>query len=108
MKVLIKDHKPMEDGKYKLRLFIPEKDFSACFSQMGYKGLKKLLDDSDTNHEKFMIKQSVDLKQILQNKNIQKLINSRFSIDVVNMYPPIKYLLIKKAVRYYTQTFVDG
>ena len=32
LKVLIKDHKPMKDGKYKLRLFIPETNFSACFS----------------------------------------------------------------------------
>ena len=32
MKVLIKDHKPMRDGKYKLRLFIPSTNFSSCFS----------------------------------------------------------------------------
>ena len=71
-KVLTKDLKPIKDGNYKLYLVIPETNFSVCFSEMGYKGLKKLLDDSDSNHERFMIKQSVDLIQVLQNKNIQK------------------------------------
>ena len=52
--------------------------FSACFSEMGYKGQKNLLDDSDTNHEVFMIKQYVNLKQTLQQKDIHKTNKSLF------------------------------
>ena len=46
-KLLIKDHKEMKaDRTYPTRLVVPATNFTAGFSNAGYRGIKKILDDN--------------------------------------------------------------
>ena len=58
------------EEEFPTRLAIPITNFTVTFSKLGYVGIKKVLDNNDVNHERFMVKQSVDLKRELQGKGI--------------------------------------
>jgi len=63
--LLIKDHKARKNGQFPLRLVIPATNFTACFSKVGYLGIKKVLDSHGVNYTRFTIVQASDLRKTL-------------------------------------------
>eukprot|EP00957_Ditylum_brightwellii_P115938 8843043-Ditylum_brightwellii.AAC.1 len=49
-----------------MRLVIPATNFTVSFSKLGYKGIKKVLDDHGVNYSKHTIIQSSNLKEKLE------------------------------------------
>mmetsp|Transcript_59901 Transcript_59901/g.71329 ORF Transcript_59901/g.71329 Transcript_59901/m.71329 type:complete len:212 (-) Transcript_59901:780-1415(-) len=103
--LLIKDHKARKNGQFPLRLVIPTTNFTACFSKVGYLGLKQVLDSYDIDYSRFTIAQASYLKMTLSRHQLNRALHSIFSIDVINMYPSIKFSLIKKAVDFFPRNF---
>mmetsp|Transcript_59900 Transcript_59900/g.71327 ORF Transcript_59900/g.71327 Transcript_59900/m.71327 type:complete len:290 (-) Transcript_59900:549-1418(-) len=103
--LLIKDHKARKNGQFPLRLVIPTTNFTACFSKVGYLGLKQVLDSYDIDYSRFTIAQASYLKMTLSRHQLNRALHSIFSIDVINMYPSIKFSLIKKSVNFFLRNF---
>ena len=103
-KLLIKGHKKLTSmGKLPTRLVIPETNFSATYTKVGYLGLKHILEKNEINYTKFTIVQASEVKyewEILNWKRNEVTISS---IDAVAMYPSIKFPLVKKAISYFTR-----
>ena len=55
--LLIKNHKPRRNGAYPTRLVVPSSNFTAGFSNLGYRGIKFVLDKFGVNYSKFNIEQ---------------------------------------------------
>jgi len=102
-KLLIKDHKARKNWQFPLSLLIPATNFTACFSKVVYLGLKHVLDSHGIYYTIFSIVQASDLKTTLLQCRLNRSINLIFAIDVVNMYPSIKFSLIKKAVAFFSR-----
>ena len=99
-KLLIKDHKAInENGEFPNRLVIPGTNFTATFSKIGYLGIKICLDKGKVNYSRNSIVQSSDLKETLEELELKKEEVTISSVDAINMYPSIKLVTIKKAVR---------
>ena len=83
----------------------PVTNFTANFSKLGYSAIKALLDKNQVNYSGWTIQQASDLKQKLETLNISCDKTTIISLDIENMYPSIKYGLVKKAIDYFTSLF---
>ena len=101
-KLLIKDHKKMINGHYPTRLVIPATNFTATFSKLGYLGLKSILDENNITYNKHTITQASNLKEKLEKLKIKRDNSTIASLDIENMYPSVRFSIIKKAVTHYT------
>eukprot|EP00957_Ditylum_brightwellii_P206468 15348554-Ditylum_brightwellii.AAC.1 len=102
--LLIKDHMNLRDNEhYQTPLVIPAMNFAATFSKIGYLGIRKILDDNNANYVKHTITQASHLKEQLDQLNLQCEQVTIMSLSVVNMYPSIFLLLIKKAMQHYSR-----
>ena len=62
-KVIIKDHiKANKDDNFPSRLIVPAKNFTSGFPQLGYLGIKRILDSENFNYEDRTITQALKLK----------------------------------------------
>ena len=96
-RVLIKYHKIMkEKGKFPTRLLIPDMNFTATFSKLGYLGIKKTLVKEKVNYAKITIVQASDTNKKLEEIRINIDEWTIISIDDINMYPPINLAKTKK------------
>ncbi|MFZ9075453.1 MAG: hypothetical protein ACO2Z3_06590, partial [Flavobacteriaceae bacterium] len=92
-----KDHKKKnDDGDYPLRFIIPAINFTAAFPNLGYRGIKAILDSYNINYSRTTIVQASDLKEKLESFSIKKNETTIVSIDAVNMYPSIQFKMVKK------------
>ena len=100
-KLLVKDHKTInKKGGLPTRLVITATKFTATFSKIGYLGIKRMLDKGKVNYSRFSIFQAYDLRERLEKLKIRIDEVAIASVDDINMYPSIKILSIKKAVRF--------
>jgi len=71
-KLLIKDHKKQkENGTYPTRLICPADNFIAAFPNIGYRGIRNILNKHNINYSKKTIIQAVDVKNKLEKLNIK-------------------------------------
>jgi hypothetical protein len=107
-KLLIKDHKdPDINGVYPTRLIVPATNFAAGFSNIGYRGIRSILDKHKINYSRYTIVQASDVKEKLERLNIKQNETTIVSIDAVNMYPSIQCKMVKKAIYYFLST-IEG
>ena len=103
-KLLIKYHKKInEKGGFPTRLVIPAKHFSATFSKIGYIGIKRCLDKVKVNYSQNSIVQASDLEETLKELGLKREEVTISSVDAINMYPLIRLVMIRKAVRYFAR-----
>eukprot|EP00957_Ditylum_brightwellii_P136405 10403560-Ditylum_brightwellii.AAC.1 len=86
-----------------MRLVIPATNFTASFSELGYMGIKKVLDDHGVNYSKHTIVQSSNLKEKLEKCRLKQNEVTLMLLDIVNMYPLVHVKLIHKALNHYTK-----
>ena len=104
-KILIKDHKKKgSDGNYPSRLVVPATNFTAGFSQLGYLGIKCILDSNKVKYNQREIIQASDLKGQVEHMSINASNSTIATVDAVSMYPSIKFSLIEKAVEHYSKS----
>eukprot|EP00957_Ditylum_brightwellii_P139411 10624570-Ditylum_brightwellii.AAC.1 len=70
--LLIKDHKKHKGNHFPTRLVIPSTNFTATFLEIGYMGIKKILDDNKMNYSKYTITQASNLKTKPENLQPKK------------------------------------
>jgi len=75
---------------------------------MGYLGIKSILDGNGINYNRPTLVQASDLKERLEQLNLRRNDVTVVSIDAVDMYPSIKYKLIKKAVDFFAKDLDDS
>lgn len=103
-KLLIKDHKEAnDDGVFPTRLICPATNFTSGFPKAGYRGIKKILDENEVNYTKSTIIQASQLKTSLEKLQLKESEVTIVSFDAVEMYPSIKYKLVRKAVQYFAK-----
>jgi hypothetical protein len=106
-KLLIKDHKPMNEiGEYVMRLIVPATNFIVAFPKVGYLGIKTIFDQNGIDYSGSTITQASQLKMTLEKLNITKDRVTIILFDVVRMYPSIKYKFVRKAVKYLQGTYM--
>eukprot|EP00957_Ditylum_brightwellii_P109714 8368582-Ditylum_brightwellii.AAC.1 len=106
--ILVKDHKkPGDNGEFPTRLVIPATNFIASFSKLGYMDIKKVLDDNGANYSKCTIIQSSNLKEKLEALELKQNKITVMSLDIVNMYPSVRFKLIWKALNHYVRDLPD-
>eukprot|EP00957_Ditylum_brightwellii_P206375 15348099-Ditylum_brightwellii.AAC.1 len=101
--LLIKDHEKKKNGHCPTRLIIPATNFAAKITKIGCLGVKKIFHDKGISYNKYTIQQASHLKEKLEKLHLRKNDATIMSLDVVNMYPSTKLLLIKKAFCYYAR-----
>jgi hypothetical protein len=103
-KLLIKDHKPMnEKGEYMMRLIVPATNFTVLFPKVGSLGIKNIFDQNGIVYSGSTITQASQLKTTLKKLNIMKDRVTIISFDGVRMYPSIKYKFVRKAVKFFAR-----
>jgi hypothetical protein len=103
-KLLIKDHKPMNEiGEYVMRLIVPATNFIVAFPKVGYLGIKTIFDQNGIDYSGSTITQASQLKMTLEKLNITKDRVTIILFDVVRMYPSIKYKFVRKAVKFFAR-----
>jgi hypothetical protein len=103
-KLLIKDHKPMnEKGEYMMRLIVPATNFTVAFPKVGYLGIKNIFDQNGIDYSGSTITQASQLKMTLKKLSIMKDKVTIISFDAVRMYPSIKYKFVRKAVKFFVR-----
>ncbi len=101
-KLLIKDHKKrLGNGDPAVRLVIPGRNFCASFPNVGYRGLKILLDNLGVNYSRHTIIQASDVARKIDKLQINRDKHTIVSIDAVKMYPSIQAGMVEKAVHYF-------
>ena len=99
-KLLIKDQKKInKKGEYPTRLVITATNLAPTLSNIGYLGIKQMLDKAKVNYSRFTIVQEYDLKEKLEKIGVNRDKGIIESIDYVNMYLYIKTTTFKKWVR---------
>lgn len=81
---------------------IPATNFTATFSKLGYLGIKRALDDNKANYSRFTIIQASNLKERLEDLEVQRSDVTMMLLDTENMYPSVRLKLIQKALTYYS------
>ena len=100
-KLLIKDHKKADSkGEFPTRLVVPATNFMAAFPNVGYQGMKAIFDRNGIEYQKSTIIHAAQLKVELEKLNIKRNEATVISFDAVEMYPSIKYKLVKCTVMY--------
>ena len=66
------------------------------FSNIGYLGIKKMLDKGKVNYSPIYIIQASDLKEILEELKLKRDKVMIASVDAINMYQAIKLLTLKR------------
>ena len=84
-------------------MVIPATKFTATFSKIGYLGIKRCLDKGKVNYSRNSIVQASDLKETLEELGLKKEEATIALVDVINMYPSIKLVTIKKAVIFFAR-----
>jgi hypothetical protein len=103
-KLLIKDHKTPDDkGFFPTRLVVPATNFTSCFPDLGYRDIKRIFDEKGMNYKSFTIIQAIEVKKKLELLGINKKNVTIASIDAVNMYPSIKFKLVREAIHFFAQ-----
>ena len=103
-KLAVKDHKkPDTNGNYPTRLIVPAQNFVAAFPKMGYMAIKKIFDDNKIDYKSNTIVQAADLKTELEKLNLQPHNCTIASLDAEAFYPSVRYKLVAKAVKYFSQ-----
>ena len=75
-KLIIKDHKKAnQSGEYPSRLIVPANNFTSAFPRLGYLGIKRILDSHKINYEHHTITRASNLKEKLEELEIQKRSN---------------------------------
>ena len=101
-KLLIKDHKKKKpNGDYPTRLLVPAGNFTAAFDHLGWKAIEKLLIKNKVNYQSENIKNAYDLKRMIEETDIRESTHTLYSMDIVKMYPSVKFRQIEKAVEYF-------
>ena len=70
---------------------------------MGYLGIKRILDSHLVKYAKNTITQASNLKEKLETLDIRKKEVTVAKLDIVAMYPSIQFLIVKKAVEYFSK-----
>jgi hypothetical protein len=103
-KLLIKDHKPMnEKGEYVMWLIVPATNFTAAFPKVGYLGIKNIFDQNGIDYSGSTITQASQLKMTLKKLIITKDKVTIISFDAVRMYPSIKYKFVRKVIKFFAR-----
>ena len=98
-KLLIKDHKKnLPNGDPSVRLVVPGRNFCAGFPNVGYRGLKKLLEDLGVNYSRHTIIQASNVARKIDQMTIKRENHTIISIDAQKMYPSIQAGMIEIAV----------
>ncbi len=107
-RILIKDHKTrQDDGNFPTRLLVPATGFTQCFSKISYLAIKRVFDLNNVKYAKKTIVQSSHLKCQLEGLNLKAGGCTIASLDIVNMYPSVKFKLIKQAIEHYSKGFTE-
>jgi hypothetical protein len=102
--LLIKDHKAVQaDGSFPTRLVVPADNFTSGFPKLGYKGIKNIFDAHQVKYSRRNIINAEDLKGRLEELRLVQGEATIASLDVVNMYPSVRFKLIAKAVAYFSR-----
>ena len=79
-------------------LVIQATNFTAEFSKLGYFGIKGIMDKVKVNYSCVSIIQASNLKEILEELELNRYGVTISSVDAINMYPSIKLATTKKVV----------
>ena len=102
LKLLIKYHKTTnEKEEFPTRLVVPATNYTATFSKIGYLGIKMCLDKGKVNYLRDSIVQASNLKERIEELEVNRDEVKMELVDAINMYPSIKLTTIRKAVRYF-------
>ena len=84
-------------------MVIPATNFTATFSKISYLGIKRCLDKGKVNYSRNSIVQASDLKETLEEMELNKEEVAIASVYAINMYLSIKLATIKKEVRVFAR-----
>ena len=100
---IYKDHKKTKNsrGFFGMRFVVPSERQSGCFSKIGFRGIKKILDENQIDYESKTIQNSYQLKSEIEDLRMVKNLSTIISVDIVKMYSSIKYSMIELAVRWF-------
>ena len=82
-------------------MVVPATNFGAAFPNVGYRGIRNILNEYRVNYTKYTIIQSSDVKKKLEALEITKDEATVVSIDAVCMYPSITCKMVRKAIYYF-------
>lgn len=103
-KLLLKDQKDLNtDGLFKTRFLLSAANLNAGFPKLGYTGIKKVFERNNVSFDNFGIKHNFDVKEKLENLQVNLKKQSISKLDIVDMYPSVKIRMIWKAVNYYAR-----
>ena len=89
-------------GDFPTRIVVPATNFMAGFPKLGFSRIKKIFDSNNIDYTRRTIIQASDLKERLENLNINKDKYTIMSLDIVSFYPSIKFNVVKKAVDFFS------
>ena len=102
---IYKDHKKEKDknlrGFFGLRFVVPSNRQTGCFSKLGYRGIQAIYEKYGIEYSPRTIVNSYHLKSELEEMSLQRHFSTIVSIDIVKMYPSIKYQVIEQAVLWF-------
>eukprot|EP00957_Ditylum_brightwellii_P078357 5958216-Ditylum_brightwellii.AAC.1 len=78
-------------------------NLNVSFSKLGYMGINAVLDDYGVNYSKHTIFQSSNLKEKLEKCNLKCDEVIVMSLDIVSMYPLVRFELIQNALQHCTK-----
>ena len=103
LKIRIKDHKPIINGMYKVKLIIPYTNYLSGFSKLAYEELKKVFEVNNVQFNN-LLKDSYETKRFIG--ELTGLVDCKLvSLDVKDIYPSISFNLIRQAIRYFMKNY---
>jgi len=84
------------------------KNFTTSFPHIGRRGIKAILDKNKVDYSRKTIVQASDLKSKLETLGIKSNKHTSMAIDAKNMYPPVKFGQIEKAVHFFLSSASRG
>jgi hypothetical protein len=88
-------------------LIVPARNFAAAFPELGYKGIKAIVDERKVTYSNTTIIQASDLKQKLESLNLLHGNCTILSLDAVDFYPSIRFKLVLLAVHHSSQNLPE-
>ena len=87
---------------------VPATNFTSGFPKLGYLAIKSIFDRNNINYTNKTIIQASDLKSKLESLKLSNENCTIVSLDIVDMYPSITFLILMKAIEYFSRNFSEA
>ena len=103
-RLLIKYHKTiLRNGSFPTRMLVPATNFTHWLAKIAYIAIKQVLDSHNIKYNKRTIVQWIHLKCQLEELKLKAGRHTITSLDIINIYPWIKFKLIRQAICHYSE-----